>query len=107
VSLSARAPPTEQPPAVAPWGAQLCEHDADVVVACGPEALPALEGEGARRVPRLHGRVGDGPAGEPASGASVIAEDASFVDREAQVVAPGVDPQSPRHLELPLRNIGH
>ena len=37
---------------------------------------------------------------------SVIAEDASFVDREAQVVAPGVDPQSPRHLELPLRNIG-
>jgi trehalose synthase len=98
---------TDDDPAVAAWRAQRVEYDADVVVACGLEALPALEGEGARRVLRLHGRVGDGPAWELANGASVIAEDASFVDREAQVVAPGVDPQSPRHLELPLRNIGH
>ena len=94
-------------PAVAAWRAQRVEPDADVVVACGPEALPALQAEGARRVLRLHGRVGAGPAWELADGATVIAEDASFVDREADVVAPGVDPQSPRHLDLPLRNIGH
>ncbi len=93
-------------PAIAAWRAQRAEHDADVVVACGPEALPALQGE-ARRVLRVHGLVGDGPAWELAEGATVIAEDASFVAREAAIVAPGVDPQSPRHLELPLRNIGH
>jgi hypothetical protein len=92
--------------AIAAWRAQRVEHDADVVVACGPEALPALQGD-ARRVFRVHGRVGDGPAWELAAGATVVAEDKTFVEREAKVVAPGVDPQSPRHLELPLRNIGH
>jgi len=93
-------------PAIAAWRGQRVEHDADVVVACGPEAMPALQGD-ARRVLRLHGRVGAGRAWELADGATVIAEDAAFVEGEAQVVAPGVDPQSPRHLELPLRNIGH
>jgi trehalose synthase len=88
------------------WRAQRVEHDADVVVACGPEALPALQGD-ARRVFRVHGPIGDGPAWELAKDATVIAEDPSFVDREADVVPPGVDPQSPRHLELPLRNVGH
>jgi len=92
--------------AIGAWRAQRVEHDADVVVACGPEALPALQGE-ARRVFRWHGRAGAGPAWELADGATLIAEDASFTERDAQVVAPGVDPQSPRHLELPLRNIGH
>jgi trehalose synthase len=93
-------------PAIAAWRAQRVEHDADVVVACGPEALPALQGE-ARRVFRVHGRIGDGPAWELAAGATVVAEDASFVDRDAAIVPPGVDPQSPRHLDLPLRNVGH
>jgi trehalose synthase len=93
-------------PAIAAWRAQHVAHDADVVVACGPEALPALQGD-ARRVFRVHGRLGEGPAWELAEGATVIAEDASFVARDAAVVPPGVDPQSPRHLELPLRNTGH
>ena len=96
----------EDDEAVGRWRAQRVEHDADVVVACGPEALPALQGH-ARRLFRVHGRIGDGPAWELAKDATVIAEDASFVEREARVVAPGVDPQSPRHLELPLRNVGH
>ena len=91
---------------IAAWRAQRVEHDADVVVACGPEALPALQGD-ARRMFRVHGRLGEGPAWELAEGATVIAEDASFVARDARVVAPGIDPQSPRHLELPLRNVGH
>jgi trehalose synthase len=94
-------------PAIAAWRAQHVDHDADVIVACGPEALPALQGAGARRLLRLHGRVGDGPAWELANGATVIAEDSAFVQRDAKVVPPGVDPQSPRHLGLPLRNIGH
>jgi trehalose synthase len=105
-ALRGGEPADADTPAIAAWRAQRVEHDADVVVACGPEALPALQGE-ARRVFRVHGRIGDGPAWELADGAAVIAEDASFVQREAAVVAPGVDPQSPRHLELPLRNIGH
>jgi trehalose synthase len=94
-------------PAIAAWRAQRVEPDADVVVACGPEALPALQAEGPRRMLRVHGRVGDGAAWELANGATVIAEDSAFVERPAEVIAPGVDPQSPRHLELPLRNIGH
>ena len=73
---------TEDDPAIAAWRGQRVEHDADVVVACGPEALPALQGD-ARRVLRLHGRVGAGPAWELADGATVIAEDAAFVEREA------------------------
>jgi hypothetical protein len=96
----------EDSQAVAAWRAQRVDHDADVVVACGPEALPALQGNG-RRIFRVHGRVGDGPAWELAAGAMVIAEDKALVDHDALVLAPGVDPQSPRHLELPLRNIGH
>jgi hypothetical protein len=96
----------EDSEAVAAWRGQHVDHDADVVVACGPEALPALQGNG-RRIFRVHGRVGDGPAWELAAGAAVVAEDKALVDRDALVLAPGVDPQSPRHLELPLRNIGH
>jgi trehalose synthase len=96
----------EDDEAVGRWRALRVDHDADVVVACGPEALPALQGD-ARRLFRVHGRIADGPAWELAKDATVIAEDASFVEREASVVAPGVDPQSPRHLELPLRNVGH
>ena len=92
--------------AIAAWRAQRVEHDADVVIACGPEALPALQGD-ARTLLRVHGRIGDGPAWELAATTTVVAEDASFVPHEAKVVPPGVDPQSPRHLELPLRNIGH
>src|SRR4051794_23408718 len=105
-ALRGGEPETVDDPAVATWRAQRVEHDADVVVACGPEALPALQGD-ARRVLRFHGRLGDGPAWELADGAIIISEDASFTEREAHIVAPGVDPQSPRHLELPLRNIGH
>jgi trehalose synthase len=97
---------SDDDPTIAAWRGQRVEHDADVVVACGPEALPALQGE-ARRVFRFHGRLGDSPAWELAEGATLIAEDASFTTREAHVVPPGVDPQSPRHLDLPLRNIGH
>lgn len=96
----------EDDAAVAAWRSQRVEHDADVVVACGPEALPALQGS-ARRMLRVHGRLGDGPAWELAAGATIVAEDASFVACEAAVIAPGIDPQSPRHLELPLRNVGH
>jgi trehalose synthase len=92
--------------AIEAWRAQRVDHDADVVVACGAEALPALEGP-ARRLLRVHGRLGEGPGWELANGATVVAEDASFVPGEAMVVAPGVDPQSPRQLELPLRNVGH
>jgi hypothetical protein len=92
--------------AIAAWRAQRVEHDADVVIACGAEALPALQGP-ARRILRAHGPLGDGPAWELAEGATVVAEDAAFVARAAIAVAPGVDPQSPRHLELPLRNVGH
>jgi trehalose synthase len=92
--------------AISEWRAQRVEHDADVVVASGPEALPALQGD-ARRIFRFHGRLGNGPAWELAKGALVVAEDMSFANRAAEVVAPGVDPQSPRHLGLPLRNVGH
>jgi trehalose synthase len=105
-ALRGGEPAGDDDPVIAAWRGQRVEHDADVVVACAPEALPALQGE-ARRVFRFHGRLGDGPAWELADGATVIAEDESFTEHEAQVVPPGVDPQSSRHLELPLRNIGH
>lgn len=105
-SLRGGEPASADDAAIAAWRAQRVEHDADVVVACGPEALPALQG-GARGLFRVHGRIGEGPAWELAREATVVAEDASFVARDAAVVPPGVDPQSPRHLELPLRNVGH
>jgi trehalose synthase len=94
--------------AIAQWRAQRVEHDADAVIACGVEALPALQGP-AKGLLRVHGRVSAGaPGWELADGATVVAEDASFVAGEAVVVVPpGVDPQCPRHLELPLRNVGH
>jgi trehalose synthase len=93
-------------PAIDAWRAQRVEHDAAIVIACGVEALPALAGP-AQRILRIYGRASDGPGWDLAEGATVVAEDATLVARAAQVIPPGVDPQSPRHLELPLRNIGH
>jgi hypothetical protein len=93
-------------PAIDAWRAQRVEHDAAVVIACGVEALPALAGP-SQRILRIYGRAGDGPGWDLADGATVVAEDATLVARASQVIAPGVDPQSPRHLELPLRNVGH
>jgi len=105
-ALRGGEPASDDSEAIAQWRAQRVEHDADVVIACGAEALPALQGP-ARTLLRVHGRLGDGPGRDLASGATVVAEDAAFVAADGvAVVPPGVDPQSPRHLELPLRNIG-